>query len=267
MMNLIRADFYRIRQSWVIYVTFAVALIASIGLIVLWTLLGPGTGDYPVNLNGVDITVPTSTVNGADSIGFLLQLPHFLLTILVLPLVFCVAVPIFTDKTAKNDIAFGMSRTKLYVSKLIQMAILITLLFLLYVGAGTLLATILGGFGSVTAGFWSSLFQALGTQLFLLIALGCLGIFLGLAIKKPAVLTELYFVLILLPVIIAVTASLLNVDISWLLRFDLMSSIHRAGSLILIDTHNILIILGVGAVWMIASSAAGIAMFRKAEIK
>jgi len=266
MMNLIRADFYRIRKRWVIYVTFAVALAASIGLIALWASLGPGTGD-PFNLNGMYIIVPTSTVNGADSMGFLLQFPHFLLTTLVLPLVFCVAVPIFADKTVKNDIAFGMSRTKLYISKLIQMAILITLLFVLYVGSGTLLATIVGGFGSVVAGFWSSMFQALGLQLFLLIALGCLGTFLGLVLKSAYVLSEFYFVLILLPALLAAIASLLSIDISGMLHFDLMSSIHRAGSLILIDTYNILIILGVGAVWMIASSAAGIALFRKAEIK
>jgi len=265
MMNLIRADFYRIRKSWVIYATFAVALIASIGLIVLVHLTEPPIrGTF--NLNGVDIIVPT-IINGVNGIGFLMQIPHFLLTILVLPLVFCVAVPIFTDKTVKNDIAFGMSRTKLYASKLIEMAILITLLFLLYVGAGTLLATIIGGFGAVSPGFWASLLQALGLQLFLLISLGCLAIFLGLAIKKPAVLTELYFVFILLPTIIAIIAALININLSWLLHFDLMSNIHRAGSLIQIDAYNILIILGAGAAWMALSSAAGIAMFRKAEIK
>jgi len=266
MINMIRADLYRVTRSWVVYVTFAVAIAASLALIIIWASAGPGTGE-PVNLNGMYIMVPTSTVNGIDSIGLLMQFPHFLLTILILPLTFCVAVPIFADKTAKNDIAFGMSRAKLYISKLIEMAILIILMYLLYVGVGTLLATILGGFGSVTIGFWSSMFQALGLQLFLLIALGCLAIFLALAIKKPVVLTELYFVLILVPVIIVVIASLLDVDISWLLRFELMANIHGAGSLFLIDTHNVLNILGVGASWMALTSIAGIAMFRKAEVK
>jgi len=266
MMNMIRADLYRITRSWVVYVTFAVAIAASIALIIIWASAGPGTGE-PVNFNGMYIIVPTGTVNGMDSIGLLMQFPHFLLTILILPLTFCVAVPIFSDKTVKNDIAFGMSRIKLYVSKLVEMAILITLLLLLYVGVGTLLATILGGFGTVAAGLWISMLQALGLQLFILVALGCLAIFLALAIKKPTVLTELYFVLILVPVIIAVIASLLDVDIFWILRFDLMANVHLAGSIFFTNAHDALVILGVGATWMAIASIAGIVMFHRAEIK
>ena len=266
MINMIRADLYRITRGKVVFVTLAVAIVASIALITIWASVGPGTGE-PFNLNGVNVMVPTTTVNGADSIGLLMQIPHFLLTILMLPLTFCVAVPIFAEKTAKNDIAFGMSRIKLYISKLGGMVILITLMYLLYIGVGTLLATILGGFGTVATGFWTSLLQAMGMQLFILIALGCLTTFLALAIKKPFVLAELYFVFIFVPAIITAFAAIAGYDISWLLRFDLMANIHVAGSLLITDAHNLLNVLGVGVAWMALTSIAGIAMFQKAEIK
>ena len=251
MMNLIRADFYRVSRGWVVYAPF-------VGLLLVQLLF-----------LGVEMVSDTVWVaaSGAEVVHSLLGEGNIFFLIALLPFVFCVSVPSFSDSTIKNDISWGMSRAKLYVSKVFVMAILALLLYLFYIGAGILLAAVTVGFGGAEVGFWPGLLQAMGAQMIVTLALCSLMVFLSFLLKKPYVLTEVLAFVLLIPMIVNIIANLFNADLSWVLYFDLTSTLHRFASLSLLDNRSILIGFGVVAVWAVVPSALGIALLRKAEIK
>jgi len=252
MMNLIRADFYRISKGWVVYMPFAALLLLHVFLIAI---------------SSIQENVPT------DASGLLyleqvsLSFTQLFFLFGVIPFVFCVSVPSFSDGTMKNDIAWGMSRTRLYVSKLLVLMMLAMLLYVFYIGSGLAMATVLYGFGDVAAGSWVNLLQAMGAQMVAVLAVCSVMMFLSFLLKKPYVLTEVLFGILLIPVVINMIANLFNIDLSWILYFDLMSTIERFAFVSLLDGRTILIGFGVVAVWFTATLVAGIAMLRKAEIK
>jgi len=191
MMNLIRADFYRISKGWVVYMPFA-------GIVLL---------------HAVMIVINTFGLSGTMYVESLLSQAQLLFTIFMIPFVFCVSVPIFSDGTMKNDISWGMSRTKLYVSKLLIMALLSTLLYAFYIGSGMALATAIGGIGDIGPEYWGNLLQAMGAQMVGVLALCSVMIFLSFLLKKPYVLTEALGAVLLLPIIIHIVSSWFSVDL------------------------------------------------------
>jgi len=203
MMNLIRADFYRISRGWVVYAPFA-------GLVLL---------------HAIAMVLNSYAVSGTMYVEFLLGGAQLLFTVSMIPFVFCVSVPIFSDGTMKNDISWGMSRTKLYVSKLLVMAMLSALLYVFYIASGMALATIIGGVGDIVPGYGMNLLQAMGAQMVGVLALCSVMIFLSFLLKKPYVLTEALGAVLLIPMLINWISAIFHVDTSWVLYFDLMSNI------------------------------------------
>lgn len=252
MMNLIRADFYRVSKNWVTYLPF-------VGLFLLHAIFGIGS---PLILGNVPVDA-----SGLSYVEHLLNDVSFVFLIAIIPFVFCVSVPSFSDGTIKNDISWGMSRTALYISKLLVLVILSVLLYVFFIGSGLLLATIFFGFGDVLPGFWLNLLQAMGAQLFGVLAVCALMLFLSFLFKKPYVLTEILAGILLVPMVIDLIARLFGADLSWVLYFDLPSTIQNFGSLGLLDSRMVFIGLGVTATWFFTSLLAGITLLKKAEIK
>ncbi|MCL2426069.1 MAG: hypothetical protein FWD05_07005 [Oscillospiraceae bacterium] len=247
MINMIRADLYRVSKSWVTYAPFAGLLLFQLIMVILSEPLDAGAS--------------------VEMVHSLLSYGNFFFVIAMLPFVFCVSVPIFADSTMKNDISWGMSRTKLYVSKVLIMALLSFLLYLFYIGTGIVLAVITVGFGSTSAGFWPSLFQAMGAQMVGIFALCSLMVFLSFLLKKPYVLTEVLALFLILPQLINWILSLIDLDAPWVLYFELMSNIQRFADFSLLDSRTILVAFGVIAVWMTAPLVLGITLLRRADIK
>ena len=248
MMNLIRADFYRISKAWVVYAPFVVLLIFHIVMMILGTM-----SDQEVS----------GTMYAESLLGF----TQILFALSLIPFVFCVSVPSFADGTIKNDISWGMSRIKLYVSKLLVMAILAVLLYLFYIGIGMALVTVIHGLGDTGPGFWVNLLQGMGAQTVGVLALCSVMIFLSFLLKKPYVLTEALGGILMIPMIINWISSRFNADAAWVLYFDLMSNIQRFASFHLLDGRGILIAFGVIGIWMLVPLIGGITLLRKAEIK
>ncbi|MCL2589079.1 MAG: hypothetical protein FWD84_06690, partial [Oscillospiraceae bacterium] len=123
MMNLIRADFYRVSKSWVTYAPFAALLLVHAVVMIFFR----------------------SYSGGIAYVESMLLTSNLVFLIFVVPFVFCVSVPSFADSTMKNDISWGMSRTKLYLSKLLVLIMLAVLLYVFYIGSGLALATVISG--------------------------------------------------------------------------------------------------------------------------
>jgi len=208
-----------------------------------------------ITLNGVYVT-EVLTQNMENFVWFLL--PIFVVT----------AAAIFTHGTVKNDIAFGISRTRLYMSKL-MLSVGISVLFLLfYMGTGMLIATVISGFGGpAPAGHWTNLIQVLGAQLFMLIAMVCVGIFFVFTTKRTAAVNGAFIAFVLIPAVIISLLSIANPSLERLLYFDMTSRIINLAGLRYMEARDIAKALGLGAFYMLATTIGGIALFRRAEIK
>jgi len=268
MRNLIRADVYKIVRGKALYITFAVLFVMVI--------LNVTTGMAMITLVAEDggVMAPLGIEIYGETDGFVSAVIAVFssmeqLVFVLLSFVMLVSVPIFSNGTVKNDIARGVSRTKLYLSKLIVCGVLCVLMYLAYVGLGILSYVIVNGFGSpVPAGFWLTLIQAVGAQLFILLAVTCFGLFLVFTTKRSGMVIGIYIAFFLLPTMLLNLLSLFHPDLALtLVNLDMTTSIGRLGFINQLEIREILTILGIGAGYILASTTFGLASFRKAEIK
>ena len=264
MMNIIRADLYAILRGKAVYITFSVVMYLHILTIGTGTMGGINFGDIEDN----PLEMPSGfDFNFIGSAEFLYTRTDNMIFVL-LPLIIVAAAAIFTFGTVKNDLAWGIPRTKLYLSKLATAIGLCVLLMVFYMGAGMLFAWALNGFGGpVPDGYWLNLFQTVGAQLFMMIALTCFGTFLVFTTKSSAATTGIYIAFLFVPTMVISILMDSGFNVARLLDFDLWSGINRLGFINQLDISSILTILGVGLFYIITSTIGGLLLFGRAEIK
>jgi len=268
MRNLIRADVYKIARGKALYITLAVLLVMIImAVTVNASLITMTNEDGIVAPLGIEIHGGTDGfVSAVDAMFMSMEQLMFVL----LALVMLTTIPIFSNGTVKNDIARGVSRTKLYLSKWIVCSVLCILMYLAYLGAGMLLYVIINGLGSpAPAGFWTTLIQAAGAQIFILLAATSFGLFLVFTTKRSGMVIGIYIAFFLIPtMLLNLLAFSHNTDLALTLaNFDLATSLGRLGFFSQLEAREILTVLGVGAGYILTSTALGLTSFRKAEIK
>jgi len=265
MINILRADMYRILRGKGIYITLAVLLLMNA------LVVGPGVvgGINFGNTHGdLGIEAPTLYFDGVNVVTVLYTRMDNIVFFL-LPLIIIVAGAMFTDKTVRNDISWGVSRTKLYLSKLALSAVMCVALIVFYMASGMLMAIIVRGFGGpAPAGHWQNLFQTVGAQLFIMLGVTSLGVFMALTFKCTSAVVGVYCAFWFVPImIITVLSETIDPGFVRLLDFDLMFSINRLGFFSQLETRVILTALGVGAFYIVVATVGGIALFKRAEIK
>jgi len=266
MKNIISADVYRIVRSKGLYITFGVLiaiLLLFVGIDAMWRdmpdsevfMFLPRPADIQYFTHGM--TMLFSNASGA--------------LWLLLPLVIIAAAPIFTHGTVKNDIAAGIPRTKLFVSKLIICAVLCAVVQFLFMSLGVLMFLGFGGrVGTLPTGFWLEFLQSYGAQLFMLLAATFIGVFLVFVTKRSGAVIGAYIGIFALPEIIFAIFFTVNYDFAMVFsRFDISTSIVRLGMGFLdtLTTPELSTRFIVAAVYLIATCAGGIALFKRAEIK
>ena len=263
MMNIVRADLYAILRGKAIYITFGVLLLMHILVIGARSVGGVNFG----GMENLGVDMPVFHFDGIGSAEILYTRTDNL-AFFLLPLILVAAAPIFMYGTVKNDLAWGVSRTKLYLSKLATAIGLCVFLLLFYMVTGMLFATILNGFGGpVPEGYWLNLFLTVGSQIFMMIALTCIGVFLVFTTKRTAIVNGVYIAFCLVPALVIMILLDSGLNVARLLEFDVFLGINRLGFFNQLETRTIFTILGVGSVYMLATTIGGILLFRRAEIK
>jgi len=190
------------------------------------------------------------------------------LSYFLLPLFVVVAAPMFSHGTVKNGLSCGMSRTKLYFSKLLLCSVLSLLMLLIYMSSGILIATLLRGYGGKPPeGYWLNIVKTCSAQLFLLLALNSVGVFLTFTSKRTAIVIGAYIAFCLVPSIIIMALMNINQDFIKFLDFDLLSNIDKLGYMEALKTPDFIKAFVTGAFYIIAPAIAGIMLFKRAEIK
>jgi len=263
MMNIIRADIYAILRGKGIYITFGLIFAFLILTIGTQTVGGISTG----GIENTGIEVAELGFDGISSAALLYTSTDNLI-FFMLPLILLASAPGFSNGTVKNDIAWGISRTKLYVTKLIVAIGLCVAMMVFYISVGMTLATLLNGWGGTAPdGYWLTLFQTIGAQLFMLIGMTCIGVFLVFTAKRTAIANGAYLAFCLVPTVVLVILAEANFDVIRLMDFIVTLAISRLGFLSQLETESIINIFSAGAVYIVGTTIAGIILFKKAEIK
>ena len=266
MMNMIRADLYYLTRGKGIYITSAI--IVALNILMIFILAPTLTPDSSAIINGVQIPYMGRTIDGITSIP-LLYMTTSQTNILLMVFVLLAVSPMFHNGTVKNDLAWGVSRTKLYASKLAVSLILCSMMVGLYVMSGFLLATIANGFGGpVPEGLFLTAFQSLGAQLWMFFALTAILVFLIFVTKREGVVIVAFIFGGIVPQMLLFLMNEIGVRIpTWLFYFDIGSGINRLGVLELLETRSIILILTAGAVYFLATTIGGIVWFRRGSVK
>jgi len=267
MLNLLRADIYRVLKGKAIYITLFILLVNCIMMIISMNAFQTGA----ININMPDAVtdelVPNIYVTGVNTPGLIAtQMENFLFYLL--PVIVIVTGAIFSHNTVKNDIAFGVSRTKLYLSKLILSSVICLLLMLFYVGFCTAMALVINGFGgSAPVGHWVELLQIFSSQFVLILGYIGFGVFLAFVTKRTAAVNGGFIAFIFVPLFILSMLVLINDNLVWLMEYDMFSNVTALANLPYMETREILRALGIGAFVFLGSTISGIMIFRRAEIK
>lgn len=272
MMNMIRADLYLITRNKALYITFAV-IVAYI--ILLLFVIAPGVPEYydagllgHTNINGVNIPHMGSNISGLDSIR-LLYMTILQMNFIIMVLVVLAAAPIFTNGTVKNDLAWGISRVKLYISKLVISLGLCVVMVLFYMTTGFLMATIANGFGGPAPdGLWLTIIQTLSTQLLMFFASTSIGVFLVFVTKRESLVIGLFIGGTIIPSLLFTILTGLDISLpNWFLYTDIGINISRLGTLELLDAQSIITILSIATIYILATTIGGIAIFKRGSVK
>ena len=264
MMNLIRADIYAMVRGKGLYITF--------GLIFLLNVLivgAQGSGSVGIHFGDETLGVETQDFefDGIRSV-VLLYTNMSNMMFFSLPLIILASAPIFTHGTVKNDISWGISRAKLYGSKLCVAMALCVFMVLFYMGTGVAIATVLSGWGGVVPdGYWANLFQTVGAQTLLLMAMVAVGVFFVFTFKRTSLAMGALIVFCFAPGFAIAFLADTSVFFVRMMDFDLMLGIMRLGYLNQLEMSSVISLLGVGVFYIFVATVGGIVLFKRAEIK
>ena len=264
MLDIIKADFYRIMRGKAFYITLSLLL----AFIILQVVTGHTESLLSTNFGGesdsvliTGITAPFEMMSNSDTTLF------FLLVFIVI-----IAVFDFSSGTAKNVLTSGVSRMEYYFAKLVLSLLFCFAISFLMVAVSSVSATIVRGFGGAfDMAFFGSLLRTFAAQLLILFAITCMGVFFVFTVKNVVAFVGLFLAFGLLPqLIIAFIASFFNEDtisVLWFFHFDLWGSAVRVARIGAMGTSDVIVALLIGVFYIAISTLGGIMLFKRSEIK
>ncbi|MCL2405475.1 MAG: ABC transporter permease [Defluviitaleaceae bacterium] len=278
MSKLFRADIYRILQGKALFITLVVMLAINVLMIVSYHMM------QTRRIDAITITIGNEAqlenqeqwealidelpaMNSVNVLNVLTQNMENMFFFL-LPIIIVVAGAIFTHGTVKNDVSFGISRTQLYMSKLLLSMIISALFLVFYIASGVIIAAIVGGLGSpAPTGHWANFVQVIGAQYVLITAMICIGTFLAFTTKRTAAVNGAYIAIIFVPALVISILSVANPSLERLFDFNITSQVMNLSNIRYMQASEIATALGVGVFWILVTTLGGLALFKRTEIK
>jgi len=269
MLNLMRADMYRLLRGKGIYITLAVMIgIAVLTVFVFRSAMQVGVVGEPPNLEGEYYSPfrQQEVITGADAARMAVSSMEVLMYIF-LPLIIMVAMTPFSSSAVKNELTIGFSRMKYYFSKLVLSSILSVAFMIINVLVFVIFGTVRDGFGYWGSGFGLEMLQIIAAQVLFALAFNGVGLFLCFSIRKAGATEGIYIAFTLVPQIAAALLSIAFLWASRILYFDLASLFSMFANIAHLTTTEIVRGLLVGLGWLIVPTVAGLAIFQRADIR
>ena len=295
MLNIIRADLYRILRGKGFYIT----IILLIGFIILQALTQGSVQIAMVTEDG-EIAVEPSTAHldftddevigygvrisgGGDGISYFSysgdeNLENTDLNLYFLwAFILFIACTDFSTDAVKNVLSNGMSRVKYYFAKLILCCIFCVAVVILHVAVSiiTVLVTIeiakifTDNFAAEVNIQAVSLIKAVLAQIFMCISVTCVGVFFVFAIRRTAGAQISYIAFCFAPLVIIYILFQINNDLKFLFNYEVISNIRllRMIALDAIEAADIIRAFAIGGFYILASTIGGLLIFKRSEIK
>ena len=268
MINLMKADIYRILRGKGIYITFTVMLLVII-LTVYVMRSAPIAGVSPeVVIEGMEFedrqlaqSYMTGAISAQMAINAMNNLAYFFLPLLVI-----VATATFSSKAVKNELTIGISRTKFYFSKWLLTAILSVVFMVLYLALSVVFAATVDGMGNWGDGFFTEILQAFGLQTILTLGFVSMGVFFGFVTRRSSAVIGLYIALTLVPsmiIYIIMGAFPRAIEAFQYELFGLYFYFAQPSNMTGFEIGRSVI---VGVAYIVVSTVAGLVLFKRAEI-
>jgi|GEM_PF-5098023 len=248
MKNLLRANLCRLLRGMSIYITIFVLLALSTLIVTTEATLTGSRAYYGAG------TLQHIIIGMSNMVYLMLALAIF------------VSGAAFTTRAIQNEIAYGISRTKIYFSHLVLSLILSVIFIVAFVAWAVILATILRGFGYAPQGFWFEKIGILSIQILLLLALNALATFLIFTIKRTSIVMGVYFAILIVPSLLIEMFSFFNEEITRLRTFDIAFNLRLAAQLPALDSSQIIQIFGLGIGAIVVTTVIGVTWFKWVDI-
>jgi len=222
MFNLLKAETYRLLKGKTFYITLA----CIIGYLLL-IVLTKSVGVVGINTAAISEMLDTMVWSGFEVSKYLIRSMN-LLQYFFLPIIVVVMGTDFTYATCKNTIGKGISRTYYYLTKLLIVFIICIFYSFVYIGVGTLIATILYGFhGTITAQYLKELVQPYVLQMLIMFVLVSIAAAILFISKKPTACSIGYLIVPLIIQIVIAIISANNMELgSTLLKYEVLSAMN-----------------------------------------
>jgi ABC-2 type transport system permease protein len=262
MTRMIRADLYRVLRGKAIYIIFAFMLVQLALTIFVFQVVPVVTG--PIDEERMTAPEIVSAAVAADlALNSIESLSYYF----VIPFIVAVTMATFSSGAVKNELPTGISRMSFYLSKWVLTSVLCIVFMVISFCLSITFAIFVGGVGYWGDGHFANVMASLGMQAFAMLAVNSVATFLCFITRKTAAAVGAYFAVILVPMM---TASMLSVAFpraAEFLYYDLISQFvwfaQTAALSAMEFTRGTLVIL----VYLVLPMIAGIAIFRRAEIR
>jgi ABC-type transport system involved in multi-copper enzyme maturation permease subunit len=184
----------------------------------------------------------------------------------ILALVYAVVIADFTSGSIKNALASGVSRSKLYVARLIESSLLAIAFFLLSIVICVIVYTAVLGFGgTVTIPYLLGILRPFAAQCVLFVGAVAIATAIGFISKRGAVLNGLYLALYLGAPMLFYLLSAHVAD--WFIALDFDANLELLSMIDILPLADTLRALGIGVGCIVVSTALGLSFFKRSEIK
>lgn len=295
MINMIKADMYRILCGKGLYIALSILLL-FIGLSVF--VIGaaatqPGLTIYiaessaglelaVVELDSTDdlmrladelrdeiMTAVADGITAVEGAQLGLQNVSSIVVYFIIAIVVLVVMASFSSGAIKNELSTGVERWKLYFSKLVLASVLTVFLLIFNIVFSAVFALIGPGDG---IGYWGSgilinILHSFALQSFIMISITSFGVFLCFVTQKTAAVVSLFIGFLIVPVAVVQMLSLAFSGAIRFMYYDLGNQLMFFANSGTLDNMQILRGIIIGAIYMLVSVLCGIAVFRKKEIK
>lgn len=269
MLNLIKADVYRILRGKGFYIALAF-------LITMYVLQALGEfGSIGVNVSNteqgkeaLEVLQPnTEALLGMNAPMYLLRTAdnylYFLLVFIVI-----IASADFSDGSTKNVLSCGVSRLQYYTSKLIMSWGVAILLVVTSVVVPTLLITVKNGFGNPVDSLWlEHSLKAYSLLILFFMAMTGIGIFFVFATRKTAAVYGLYIAFCMAPLTIIGILSMISDRYIKFFKYEFILNIRNLADIQIFTSADYQRVIMIGMVYLVVSVLAGYQLFRRCDIK
>lgn len=277
MMRLMRADMYRIFRGKAIYITFAIMLILIVLTVFVFRSAIQTVVIAPIEELDISLETPMEVIehimpseeimSGSVAARLALNSMDSIAYYFFLPIIVAVAMAAFSSGAIKNELAIGISRTRLYLSKWILSSALCFVFMLLYLLLSVLFATTIDGIGYWDSGYLANTLKSFGMQTFFMLAINSVGIFLCFATKKTAAVIGAFIAIVLVPLMIVSLLVLAFPGAMEYTNYDLVYQLIIFAQTASLSGTAFARGVAIGLAYLLIPTIGGIMLFRKAEIK